>query len=235
MSNKKIPVVHTPGRNADSVADYCLSMMLDLSRKLTSSSRHLSDEGWLFDGKLPYLEFRGREIGNLIVGLYGFGQIGVRVAQRLSNGFGAKVYYFDPFVESSSYATKVGSIEELFEVSDIVSLHAPVIAGTENLVDRTLLRKLGPDGILISSARAKLVVEEDLYQVLKTKEIASAAIDVFWNEPIEATDRWLALPNVICTPHIAGASLDVVSNHCETILNGIDKWLSSNNTAKGPA
>ena len=232
---QKIPVVHTPGRNADSVADYCLAMMLDLSRKLTSSSRHLSNEGWLFDGKLPYLEFRGREIGNLVVGLYGFGQIGVRVAQRLINGFGATVYYFDPFVESSSYATKVSSLEELFEISDIVSLHAPVINSTENTVDRTLLRKLGPQGIFISSARAKLVVEEDLYQALKTKEIASAAIDVFWNEPIEATDRWLALPNVICTPHIAGASLDVVSNHCETILNGIDKWLSSNNTVKGLA
>lgn len=230
-----IPVVHTPGRNADSVADYCLAMMLDLSRKLTSSSRHLSDEGWLFEGKLPYLEFRGREIGNLIIGLYGFGQIGVRVAQRLSDGFGAKVFFFDPFVDSSSYATKVDSLDELFEISDIVSLHAPVVVGTENTVDRALLKKLGPEGILISSARAKLVVEEDLYQALRTKEIASAAIDVFWNEPIEATDRWLALPNVICTPHIAGASLDVVSNHCETILNGIDKWLSSNNTVKGPA
>ena len=232
---QRIPVVHTPGRNADSVADYCLAMMLDLSRKLTSSTRHLSDEGWLFEGKLPYLEFRGREIGNLIIGLYGFGQIGVRVAQRLNDGFGAKVYYFDPFVESSSYATKVDSLDELFEISDIVSLHAPVVVGTENTVDHTLLKKLGPEGILISSARAKLVVEEDLYQALRTKEIASAAIDVFWNEPIEATDRWLALPNVICTPHIAGASLDVVSNHCETILNGIDKWLSSNNTVKGPA
>jgi D-3-phosphoglycerate dehydrogenase len=232
---QRIPVVHTPGRNADSVADYCLAMMLDLSRKLTSSSRHLSDEGWLFEGKLPYLEFRGREIGNLIIGLYGFGQIGVRVAQRLSDGFGAKVYYFDPFVESSSYATKVDSLDELFEISDIVSLHAPVVVGTENTVDRALLRKLGPQGIFISSARAKLVIEEDLYQALRTKEIASAAIDVFWNEPIEATDKWLALPNVICTPHIAGASLDVVSNHCETILNGIDKWLSSNNKVKGPA
>ena len=113
---QKIPVVHTPGRNADSVADYCLAMMLDLSRKLTSSSRHLAKDGWLFDGKLPYLEFRGREIGNLVVGLYGFGQIGVRVAQRLINGFGATVYYFDPFVESSSHATKVSSLEELFEI-----------------------------------------------------------------------------------------------------------------------
>ena len=87
---QKIPVVHTPGRNADSVADYCLAMMLDLSRKLTSSSRHLSNEGWLFDGKLPYLEFRGREIGNLVVGLYGFGQIGVRVASALSMGLGPR-------------------------------------------------------------------------------------------------------------------------------------------------
>ena len=232
---QRIPVVHTPGRNADSVADYCLAMMLDLSRKLTSSSRHLSDKGWLFEGKLPYLEFRGREIGNLVIGLYGFGQIGIRVAQRLSDGFGAKVYYFDPFVESSNYATKIDSLDALFEISDIVSLHAPVLVGTENSIDRALLKKLGPEGILISSARAKLVIEEDLYEALRTKEIASAAIDVFWSEPIEVTDRWLALPNVICTPHIAGASLDVVSNHCETILNGIDKWLSSNNTVKGPA
>lgn len=228
----KIPVVHTPGRNADSVADYCLAMMLDLSRKLTSSSRHLASKGWLFDGKLPYLEFRGREIGHLGIGLYGFGQIGVRVAQRLTNGFGAKVYFFDPFVESSSYATKVNSLDELFEISDIVSLHAPVIDKTIDSVSRSLLRKLGPEGILISSARAKLVVEEDLYQALVSKEIASAAIDVFWNEPIESSDRWLKLPNVICTPHIAGASLGVVSNHCQTILIGIDKWLSSTNNGE---
>jgi len=232
---QRIPVVHTPGRNADSVADYCLAMMLDLSRRLTSSSRHLASKGWLFDGKLPYLEFRGREIGNLVIGLYGFGQIGVKVAQRLSNGFGAKVYFFDPFVESSSHATKVNSLEELFEVSDIVSLHAPVMDKTINSVNHTLLKKLGPEGILISSARAKLVVEEDLYKALTSKEIASAAIDVFWNEPIESTDRWLKLPNVICTPHIAGASLDVISNHCQTILSGIDKWLSNTNNTRGPA
>ena len=224
-----IPVVHTPGRNADSVADYCLSMMLDLSRRLTESSRHLSAHGWMFDGKLPYLEFRGREIGNLKVGLYGYGQIGARVAQRLKDGFGTEVYFFDPFVEKSPHAEKLESLEELFEKSDVVSLHAPIIPETENSVTRELLRKLGPSGILISSARAKLVVEEDLYQALISNEIASAAVDVFWSEPISENNRWVQLPNVICTPHIAGASLDVVSNHCKTILNGIDKWLSSKN------
>jgi phosphoglycerate dehydrogenase-like enzyme len=230
-----IPVVHTPGRNADSVADYCLSMMLDLSRKLTPSSRHLASEGWMFDGKLPYLEFRGRELGKLKVGLFGFGQIGARVAQRLHSGFGSQVYFYDPYVESSVHAKKVKSLDELFEISDIVSLHAPVIPETENSVNRALLRKLGPEGILISSARAKLVVEEDLYQSLSNSEIASAAIDVFWSEPIDSQNRWVKLPNVICTPHIAGASLDVVANHCETILNGVDKWLSTENKIRGLA
>ena len=230
-----IPVVHTPGRNADSVADYCLSMMLDLSRKLTASSRHLASEGWMFDGKLPYLEFRGRDLGNLKVGLFGFGQIGARVAKRLHSGFGSQVYFFDPFVESSVHAKKVKSLDELFETCDIVSLHAPVIPETENSVNRALLRKLGPEGILISSARAKLIVEEDLYQSLANKEIASAAIDVFWKEPIDSQNRWVKLPNAICTPHIAGASTDVVSNHCETILNGIDKWLSTENKTRGLA
>ena len=230
-----IPVVHTPGRNADSVADYCLSMMLDLSRKLTASSRHLASEGWMFDGKLPYLEFRGRDLGNLKVGLFGFGQIGARVAKRLHSGFGSQVYFFDPFVESSVHAKKVKSLDELFETCDIVSLHAPVIPETENSVNRALLRKLGPEGILISSARAKLIVEEDLYQSLANKEIASAAIDVFWKEPIYSQNRWVKLPNVICTPHIAGASTDVVANHCETILNGIDNWLSNQNKTRGLA
>ena len=230
-----IPVVHTPGRNADSVADYCLSMMLDLSRKLTASSRHLASEGWMFDGKLPYLEFRGRDLGNLKIGLFGFGQIGARVAKRLHSGFGSQVCFFDPFVESSVHAKKVNSLDELFETCDIVSLHAPVIPETENSVNRALLKKLGPEGILISSARAKLIVEEDLYQSLANKEIASAAIDVFWKEPIDSQNRWVKLPNAICTPHIAGASTDVVSNHCETILNGIDKWLSTENKTRGLA
>jgi len=230
-----IPVVHTPGRNADSVADYCLSMMLDLSRKINASSRHLASEGLMFDGKLPYLEFRGRDLGNLKVGLFGFGQIGARVAKRLHSGFGSQVYFFDPFVESSVHAKKVNSLDELFETCDIVSLHAPVIPETENSVNRALLKKLGPEGILISSARAKLIVEEDLYQSLANKEIASAAIDVFWKEPIDSQNRWVKLPNAICTPHIAGASTDVVSNHCETILNGIDKWLSTENKTRGLA
>lgn len=227
---RDIRVIHTPGRNADSVADYCVAMMLNLTRELTISIEHLKSNGWMYEGKLPYLKFRGRELGKLKIGLYGYGQIGARVAKRLALGFNSQVFYYDPFVEKSDYAQKAGSLSELFEICDIISLHAPIIPETENSVDRNLLRKLGPSGFLISSARAKLILEEDLYQAVQLNEIAGAALDVYWQEPIDRTNRWLQMPNVICTPHIAGASLDVIANHCELILSGIDKWLSENQT-----
>jgi phosphoglycerate dehydrogenase-like enzyme len=228
----QITVVNTPGRNGDSVADYCLAMILNLSRNLVRSKGHLNQHGWMFDGKLPYLEFRGRELRNLTVGLYGFGQIGVRVAKRLKDGFGSKVLYFDPFVKNSTHAKPVYSLEELFEASDVISLHAPVVDSTKNSVNRALLQKLGREGLIISSARAGLIVEEDLYQAVTKGEIAGAALDVYWNEPLEKSSRWLALDNVICTPHIAGASSDVVANHCDMILRGIDEWLRKVNQQK---
>jgi D-3-phosphoglycerate dehydrogenase len=228
----RITVVNTPGRNGDSVADYCLAMILNLSRNLFRSERHLNEHGWMFAGKLPYLEFRGRELRNLTVGLYGFGQIGSRVAKRLSDGFGTRVLYFDPFVKNATYAESVDSLEKLFEESDVISLHAPVVESTKNSVNRALLRKLGSEGLIISSARAGLIVEEDLYEAVTQGEIAGAALDVFWSEPLEMESKWLGLDNVLCTPHIAGASSDVVANHCNMILRGIEEWLRKDDQQK---
>jgi len=150
----------------------------------------------------------------------------------LKDGFGSKVLYFDPFVKNSTHAKPVYSLEELFEASDVISLHAPVVDSTKNSVNRALLQKLGREGLIISSARAGLIVEEDLYQAVTKGEIAGAALDVYWNEPLEKSSRWLALDNVICTPHIAGASSDVVANHCDMILRGIDEWLRKVNQQK---
>jgi phosphoglycerate dehydrogenase-like enzyme len=228
----QITVVNTPGRNGDSVADYCLAMILNLSRNIVRSERHLNKHGWMFDGKLPYLEFRGRELRNLTVGLYGFGQIGVRVAKRLNDGFGTRVLYFDPFVKDATHAKSVDSLEKLFEESDIISLHAPVVESTKNSVNRHLLRKLGREGLIISSARAGLIVEEDLFEAVTQGEIAGAALDVFWKEPLDKDSKWLGLDNVLCTPHIAGASADVVANHCNMILLGIDEWLRNDDQQK---
>jgi D-3-phosphoglycerate dehydrogenase len=227
-----IEVVYTPGRNADSVADYCIGAILGLTRDINVSNRHLTNFGWMYEEKLPYLRFRGKELGRSTIGLYGMGQIGKRVASRLHRGFGTTVIYFDPFVEKDDNARQVDSLDELFSRSDVVSLHAPVTEETKNTVNTQLLNGLGESGFLINSARADLVVESDLYQSLIETRIAGAALDVFWSEPLHKNSKWLELENVLCTPHIAGASNDVVENQCEMILAGIDIWIKTKQVEK---
>lgn len=223
-NERGITVVTTPARNADSVADFCVAMILNTSRRLNFGSNHLRESGWNFEGFLPYREFRGVELGSLKIGLYGLGNIGRRLAHRLKEGFGSKLYYFDPFVEDCMNAEKVSTLQELFEICDVISIHAPLNGSTINSVTEKEIRLLGNSGILINSARAQLVDENALYNALARKELHSAALDVFWEEPLQPNSKWLNLPNVILTPHIAGASLNVISNQCEILLSGLDKW-----------
>lgn len=219
-----IEVATTPGRNANSVADYCVAMILDFSRDLHRSGTHLRNVGWNYEGRLPYLAFRGREVGNLTVGLFGLGAIGSRVAERLHRGFGTRIKFYDPFVSEHEFAEPCSTLDDLFRESDIVSLHAPVTEVTKNSVNELRLKFLGSNGILINSARAGLIEEEALYQALTKKEIKGAVLDVFWQEPLSKDSRWLELNNVMATPHIAGASLDVIDNHCTALLKQLDQW-----------
>ena len=94
-----IPVIFTPARNADSVADFVLGVLLSLSRGISAGERHLREEGWHVDGELPYLHFRGRELAGLVLGIVGYGAIGRRVAQRARDGFGMQIVFTDPAVE----------------------------------------------------------------------------------------------------------------------------------------
>ena len=136
---KGISVTTTPARNADAVADYCIAMMIVASRSIFSSSLHLREKGWNYEGQLPYLKFRGFEIGNKKIGLYGLGNIGLKVAKRLHYGFGVKVFFYDPFVEICAEAEKVRSLDELFEICDIISLHAPINEATIFHIKRSVV------------------------------------------------------------------------------------------------
>ena len=124
---REIPVVFTPARNADSVADFVLGVLLSTSRGIAASERHLRSDGWHVDGELPYLHFRGRELAGLVVGIVGYGAIGRRVAQRARDGFGMSVLFTDPFVAGGV------PLDELLDRSDVVSLHCPRSPGTAAL------------------------------------------------------------------------------------------------------
>ena len=213
-----IPVVFTPARNADAVADFVLGTLLSLSRGISASERHLREKGWHVDGELPYLHFRGRELGGLMLGLVGYGAIGRRVAQRARDGFGMVVQFSDPAVD--------GGVElpQLLATSDVVSLHCPRSPETKGLLDEAALRSMRRGALLVNTAGGGIVDEDALVRVLADSHLGGAALDVFATEPLPHDSPLLSAPNLLLTPHLAGAALDVVRHHAELICSDVERW-----------
>jgi|SaaInl5LU_22_DNA_1037371.scaffolds.fasta_scaffold00582_22 D-3-phosphoglycerate dehydrogenase / 2-oxoglutarate reductase len=214
-------VLNTPGRNADSVADFTIAAILASQRRIVQADDHIRNVGWNLSGELPYFHFRGREIGELTIGLLGYGAIGRRVAQRLVSGFGAKILTHDLYVREMGEGCEWVEFDELFERSAVVSLHAAPPSDGKPLIGEQQLTALGSEGYLINTARAALVDENALIAALNSGTIAGAALDVFWEEPLRRDHPILSAPNTILTPHIAGASIDVRLHHTSIIYEGL--------------
>lgn len=214
-------VLNTPGRNADSVADFTIGLILALQRGIVASDRHLVGEGWEVDGDLPYFHFRGRELSTTTVGLLGCGAVGRKVAERLVGGFGTRVIAHDPFAVSFPNGVESVGFDVLFERADVISLHSAVPSGGAPLVGKQQLEALGSSGLLVNTARAALIDEVALVRSLKEGVIAGAALDVFWTEPLARDHALLTLKNVILTPHVAGAADDVQRHHASMILRDL--------------
>lgn len=213
-----VPVVFTPARNADSVADFVLGLLLSLSRGIAAGERQLRSRGWHVDGELPYLHFRGRELSALTLGLVGCGAIGSRVAQRARDGFGMRVLFTDPLVPGGV------PLDELLARCDVLSLHCPRSASTQALIDDAALRRMRPGALLVNTAGGGIVDEDALVAALADGHLGGAALDVFATEPLPPDSPLLQAPNLLLTPHLAGAALDVVRHHTDLICADVERW-----------
>ena len=215
---RAIPVVYTPARNAESVADFVLGALISLSRGISAAERHLRADGWHVDGELPYLHFRGRELSALVLGLVGYGAIGRRVAQRARDGFGMSVQFTDPAVDGSV------ALDELLATSDVVSLHCPRSSMTRGLIDAAALARMRSGALLVNTAGGGIVDEDALVEALREGRLGGAALDVFATEPLPRDSPLLAAPNLLLTPHLAGAAVDVVRHHSDLICSDVERW-----------
>ncbi len=220
---RDVVVVSTPGRNAISVADFTLALLLTHARRIDRAQAQLRGQGWLVDGELPYFHFRGPELDGRTIGLVGLGAIGRLVATRAA-GFGMNVVAHDPFVTQAPPGIELLTVDELLERSDVISIHCPLTDQTRGLIGARELALLGSDAILINTARAAVVDEEALLAALRDGTIAGAALDVFWSEPVSPEHPLFSLDNVTLTPHIAGAAADVPRHHARQILDDIARW-----------
>ncbi len=208
---KKIPVLYTPGRNSEAVADFTIGLMIACMRNIVNSHQLLKRGVW-YDEFYSY-DLCGNELSNLTLGLIGFGRVGYEVAKR-AKAFDMKVIAYDPYVSREKMdefkVEKAESLETVLKEADVVSIHARLTRETYHMIGERELRMMKDTALLINTSRGELIDEKALIKALKEKWISGAALDVFESEPLSPNCPLLELDNVILTPHIAGASKQTV-------------------------
>ena len=197
-----VPVSTTPGANSNAVAEATVGMALNVLRHLPRGEAMIKrDRAWKRESLM------GRELGQAVVGIVGFGRIG-RLAARYFAVFGARVIVTDVDLEAvaDSPYPAVG-LEELLRTSDVISLHCPMTPETRYLIDRERLRLVKPDAIVVNTARGALVDEDALVDAVAAGRLAGAALDVYDREPPEFANPLFACDNIFTTPHVAAMTI----------------------------
>jgi D-3-phosphoglycerate dehydrogenase len=200
-TKKGIAVMNTPGANAIAVAEHTLGMMLALARHLCPADASTRA------GKWEKKAFEGAELCGKTLGIVGLGRIGMEVARR-ARAFQMEVIAHDPFVSvaiARDAGIKLASLKEVFAAADYLSLHVGLTPQTEGMINAASLRAMKAGVRIVNCARGELVDEAALAAALTSGRVAGAALDVFQAEPPKKSPL-LQLPNVICTPHIAGST-----------------------------
>ncbi|MHA2128575.1 MAG: NAD(P)-dependent oxidoreductase [Promethearchaeota archaeon] len=229
-TEKGIPVINTPLRNVDAVADLAVCYILMLARKIQKIDRILHSGNFEvtdFEDWIKYFEtFRGYELGGKTVGIIGLGQIGRRVANRLIP-FGVKIMIYDPYLPegiTNEYGVKV-DLNFLVRNSDFITIHAVATDENDNLINDNLLNSMKKTAYLINTAKGSLIDYTALEKALKEKKLAGAALDVFPLEPIDEDNEFLEFDNVIVSPHIGGDTYEIIDRQSRMLLTDIELWL----------
>ena len=215
LTARHIPLVNTPGKNAESVADQAIAFMIMLARGFPTAQRFLIEGGTLGESAFEGARFLGHDLGGHVLGLVGFGNVGSRV-QRRAAAFGMRTVVYDPYVRIGELPAteQVSTLEALLSKSDFVSLHVRATAETRNFFGAGQFNAMKPGSYFLNTARESLVDEEALDAALASGHLVGAALDVVKPRSQGGPHPLLRHANVVITPHIGGAT------H-ETLLRGV--------------
>ena len=207
VKKKNIHLVNTPHKNSLSVAELIITMMLSLSRKTIPLNQDYKNNRIHEIAPVQYL---GHEISFKIFGIIGTGDIAIKTAQILQNGFHMKIMAYSRSLTPQT-ANQLGfeycqSMNDVFKKADYISIGSPLTKDTYHMITSEQLSLMKPTAYLINTARGAIIDEDALYEKLVNKEIAGAGLDVLEGEPIPYHHRLLSLDNLIYTPHIGGST-----------------------------
>ena len=222
-TERGIPVVTTPGKNADAVAELTMAFLVMLARQLPVVIRYVEGGGEFAHDNYEGAKWFGHDLAGHTLGLVGLGQIGHRVAAR-ALAFGMRVVGYDPYLHDAAMRA-VGAdpvdLDTLLATSDFVSLHARATADNHGLIGAPQLARMKRGSYLINTARDTLVDEAAIVDALATGRLAGAAFDLISPSPPTGRHPLLAFPNVIITTHIGGATYETLHHGGEMAVAAI--------------
>lgn len=204
---KGIAVVNAPDANSIAVAELTVGLMIASLRKLPLAFESMKAGLWIKD------ELWGAELHGKTVGIVGYGYVGSKV-DRLVSAFGATTLIY-------SRSQQTATLPEIFERSDIVTVHLGLNESTKGIVNSDLLGLLKPGAILVNISRGQILDEQALLAILTGKKIRGAVLDVYTQEPLAADSLFRKLDNVILTPHIGAATVEALSRASMTVAEDI--------------
>ena len=241
---KNIPVIYTPGRNSNATAELTIAHMLCAARNIPQSymalktgkfldQGQMSNDGvqkdaiWDMTKEAPYEVFKGVELHSKTLGIIGYGSIGRRVG-NIARGFGMALKIYDPFllaVDIDEPSIELVELDDLLSTSDFITLHLKVTPETVGFLSKERIAMMKPSAILVNTSRAAVVDEQAVIEALREKRILAGGFDVFAHEPLYANHPFITeLDNVSITPHIAGATTEVLTNHTRMIISEINRF-----------
>jgi D-3-phosphoglycerate dehydrogenase len=201
-TKRGVLVMSTPGGNAVSVAEHTFALMLALARQVPKVDAALREGRWEKSSS-------GTEVRGKTLGLIGLGRIGGEVARR-AEAFDMKILAYDPYISEAAakeLQVELVSLERLLAESDFISMHSALSPATQKMINAESIQKMKKTARIVNAARGELIDEAALADALKSGRLAGAALDVFVEEPPKNSPL-IGLPNVICTPHIAGSTAE---------------------------
>jgi D-3-phosphoglycerate dehydrogenase len=220
-----IPVLNTPARNADAVAEMAVALLLAATRHLLTADSDVRSGNVFRDGSIPYQRLRGWEIAGRTAGLVGLGAVGRALRWRLS-GLGLRVIAHDPYSDEAQH-----SLDELLGEADVISLHAPVTDDTAGMIGAEQFAAMRDGVVFLNTARAQLHDTDALVDALRNGKVAAAGLDHFVGEWLPTDHPLVGMPNVVLTPHIGGATWNTEARQAQMVADDLEALLSGNTPA----
>ena len=219
-TEKGVPVLNAPGRNADAVAEITVALLLACTRGVVPADGDVRAGRVFKDDTIPYQRFRAWQLAGRTAGLVGLGAVGRATKWRLE-GLGMKVIAADPYSPDATH-----ELDDLVAEADVVSMHAMVTPETTGMMGADQFGAMKEGSVYVNTARAALHDLEALTEALASGRLAAAGLDHFEGEQLPVDHPLTGMDNVVLTPHIGGATYDTEANHSALIAEGLARLLA---------